>query len=99
MNNAPRKMEGNCHRCGDSGHWACTCRTPKHLVVLYQASLKDKNVEANFIDQTDHELDSSKFEITPMDLDRGRSNTTHLEASDFFTENEDEAMESEYAAL
>lgn len=99
MNNAPRKMDGNCHRCGDSGHWARTCRTPKHLVVLYQASLKDKNVEANFIDQADTGLDSSKSDTTPMDLDLDKSNTTHLEASDFFTENGGEAFESEYAAF
>ncbi|XP_068338956.1 uncharacterized protein [Pyrus communis] len=50
MNNAPRNAERACHRCGSNGHWACTCRTPKHLVDLYQASLKEKSVETNFLD-------------------------------------------------
>ena len=32
------------------GHWSRTCRTAKHLVDLYQASLKkiEKNIEMNF---------------------------------------------------
>ena len=40
-----------CHRCGMSNHWAKTCRTPKHLVDLYQESLKGKNPEAHLIYQ------------------------------------------------
>ena len=34
------------------GHWSRTCRTTKHLVDLYQASLKDKGkmVKTNFAD-------------------------------------------------
>jgi hypothetical protein len=28
--------ENSCHRCGGKGHWARTCRTPKHLIDLYQ---------------------------------------------------------------
>ncbi|XP_019251173.1 PREDICTED: uncharacterized protein LOC109230100 [Nicotiana attenuata] len=45
--------ENACYRCGGKGHWPCTCRTPKHLVQLYQASLKktEKNAEANFISE------------------------------------------------
>ena len=31
------------------GHWSRTCRTPKHLTNLYQASLKQNTVEINFI--------------------------------------------------
>ena len=31
-----------CHRCGMDNHWDKTCRTPKHLVELYQESLKGK---------------------------------------------------------
>ncbi|KAM1962899.1 hypothetical protein ACFX16_023138 [Malus domestica] len=38
-------------RCGGNGHWARTCRTPKHLVDMYQASFKEKGVEINFFDQ------------------------------------------------
>nr|XP_025884576.1 uncharacterized protein LOC112940520 [Solanum lycopersicum] len=40
-----------CFRCDVRGHYARDCRTPKHLVELYQESLKkkEKNPEANFI--------------------------------------------------
>ncbi|XP_019226486.1 PREDICTED: uncharacterized protein LOC109207943 [Nicotiana attenuata] len=43
--------ENTCNRCGGKGHWSRTCRTPKHLVELYQVSLKktEKNAKANFI--------------------------------------------------
>ena len=33
--------ESICHRCGMTGHWSRTCRTPKNFVDLYQASLKN----------------------------------------------------------
>ena len=44
--------ETECYRCGMKGHWSRTCRTAKHLVDLYQASMKgkDKQIETNFID-------------------------------------------------
>lgn len=36
-----------------TGHWGRTCRTAKHLVDLYQASIKNKgkNAEANFVNE------------------------------------------------
>ncbi|XP_074313428.1 uncharacterized protein LOC141648599 [Silene latifolia] len=43
--------ENPCHRCGSTGHWINTCRTPQHLVDLYKQSQKNnkgKNIEANF---------------------------------------------------
>ncbi|XP_070029995.1 uncharacterized protein [Nicotiana sylvestris] len=45
--------ENACYRCGGKRHWSRTCRTPMHLVELYQASLKktEKNVEASFISE------------------------------------------------
>ncbi|XP_019246368.1 PREDICTED: uncharacterized protein LOC109226019 [Nicotiana attenuata] len=45
--------ENACYRCGGKWHWSRTCRTPKHLVELYQASLKktEENAEANFISE------------------------------------------------
>jgi hypothetical protein len=35
-----------------TNHWSRTCRTPKYLVELYQASImkKGKEVEINFIE-------------------------------------------------
>ena len=35
--------ETECYRCGMKGHWSRTCRTTKHLVDLYQASMKEKD--------------------------------------------------------
>ena len=39
------------------GHWSRTCLTPKHLVDLYQASIKEKGkgIETNFVDHNDPE--------------------------------------------
>jgi hypothetical protein len=48
------KKDNKCHRCGDLSHFAKNCRAPKHLVVLYQKSLKevkpaeDTRYEAHF---------------------------------------------------
>ena len=90
MNNAPRNSEGACHRCGGNGHWARTCRTPKHLVDLYQASLKEKGVETNFLDQA-----------KPMDIPdpvsdlSGQLDTTHLDVSDFIMERGNEVYRSD----
>jgi hypothetical protein len=44
-----------CHKCGGPNHFARKCRTPKHLVKLYQKSLKESNnnkrsYEAHFND-------------------------------------------------
>ncbi|XP_060202675.1 uncharacterized protein LOC132631092 [Lycium barbarum] len=48
-----RNPEDKCHRYGGKGHLVCVCRTPRHLVELYQASLKraEKNAKANFISE------------------------------------------------
>ncbi|XP_059302155.1 uncharacterized protein LOC132054109 [Lycium ferocissimum] len=57
-----KNSENRRYRCGGKRHWSRTCRTPKHLVELYQASLKkaEKNAEANFI---------SEDNVEPMHLD------------------------------
>ncbi|XP_070002004.1 uncharacterized protein [Nicotiana sylvestris] len=43
------------------GYWANICRVPRHLVELYQASLKNKGPEANFVSDND-------FDITHLDV-------------------------------
>ena len=50
------------------GHWSCICRTLKHFVDLYQASIKakGKEVEINFINSD------------------GLVDLTHLDVSNFF---------------
>ena len=52
--NAKSKNDNKCHRCGDFLHFAKNYRAPKHLVALYQKSLKevkpagDTRYEAHF---------------------------------------------------
>ncbi|XP_075092150.1 uncharacterized protein LOC142172436 [Nicotiana tabacum] len=53
--------ETECYCCGGKGHWANICRVPRHLVELYQASLKNKGPEANFVFDND-------FDITHLDV-------------------------------
>ena len=43
----PRNHENNFYRCGMKGHWLRTCRMLKHLVDLYQTSIKENEVEMN----------------------------------------------------
>ncbi|XP_068322595.1 uncharacterized protein [Pyrus communis] len=83
MNNAPRNSEGAYHRCGGNGHWARTCRTPKHLVNLYQTSLKEKGVEINFLYQArPMNIPDPMFDLS------GQLYTTHLDVPDFIVERE-----------
>lgn len=85
----PSKGKSLCYKCGMNGHWANTCRTPSHLVKLYQESTKKgKNVEANMVAQTDgvetnfaliddEALNSINGFCNPNDLP-----STHLEIED-----------------
>ncbi|XP_070014124.1 uncharacterized protein [Nicotiana sylvestris] len=49
------------YHCGGKGHWANICRVPRHLVELYQASLKNKGLETKFVSEND-------FDITHLDV-------------------------------
>ncbi|XP_009785551.1 uncharacterized protein [Nicotiana sylvestris] len=49
------------YRCDGKEHWTNICRVPKYLVELYQASLKNKGHEANFVSDND-------FDITHLDV-------------------------------
>ena len=63
-----------------TGHWSHTCRTAKHLVDLYQASIKDKgkNIEANFLDDDgDGGVDLTHFDVFDFFEDHTR-NISHL---------------------
>ena len=59
------------------GHWLRTCRIPKHLTDLYQASLKQNTVETNFIHKDGSENHNACIDVN-----------TYLDVSDFF-ENSD----------
>ncbi|XP_076941550.1 uncharacterized protein LOC143611152 [Bidens hawaiensis] len=67
-----------CHRCGSNNHWARTCRTPKHLVTLYQQSIKNKGkgIETNFVYEDDN--------IDIPDGHNEHTNTVALDVDDFF---------------
>ena len=62
------------------GHWSCTCSTPKHLVDLYQASIKEneKGFETNFVGYNDLE-DPMNYLDLPNGVDM-----TYLDVSNFF---------------
>ncbi|XP_068304360.1 uncharacterized protein [Pyrus communis] len=88
--NTPRNPEVVCHRCGGNGHWARTCRTAKHMVDLYQTSLKENGVETNFLDQ------AKPINIPdPVSDLLGQLNTTHLDVSDFIIERGNEVYGSD----
>ncbi|XP_024028194.1 uncharacterized protein LOC112093620 [Morus notabilis] len=72
QNKASKNNEDVCHKCGMRGHWRRTCRTAKHFVDLYQASLKEKGkgVETNLAEHHD-----------PTDF-------SHLDVADFFENND-----------
>nr|XP_016481415.1 PREDICTED: uncharacterized protein LOC107802421 [Nicotiana tabacum] len=59
-----RNTEGSetkCYHCGGKGHWAKIYRVPKHLIELYQASLKNKGPKANLVYD-------NEFDITHLDV-------------------------------
>ena len=47
--NISKNHEESYYRSGSQRHWPPTCHTLKHLIKLYQASLKEKEKEINFI--------------------------------------------------
>lgn len=71
------KQATECYRCGSKDHWARTCRTPKHLVDLYQKSVKQKgkNVETNMV----YEGGEGDFDMV---------DAIHLDISDFLIDEE-----------
>ncbi|XP_073138958.1 uncharacterized protein [Henckelia pumila] len=59
-----KKFEDKCYRCGVEGHWSRTCRTTKHLMDLYQKSMKGKiKIETIFVD-TDDPVDITHLDVS-----------------------------------
>ncbi|KAI3705105.1 hypothetical protein L1987_75337 [Smallanthus sonchifolius] len=77
-----------CHRCGSNNHWARTCRTPKHLVELYQQSLKNKGkaIETNFAYGNDDVPSGFPKETTSFDVDDFLIDPTHLDSGDIMAD-------------
>ena len=79
--NNKQAYETGCYRCRMKGHWLRTYRTAKHLVDLYQVSIKGKGkqIETNFIDGQDTTDCNANFidgnDAMPL---------THLDVSNFY---------------
>ena len=84
--NTPFKShEITCHRCSMKRHWSRTCRTTKHFVDFYQASLKkiEKSIEMNF-------TDAKGLDLSYYDEDFFGS---PLEKTDYLMDNENVTIE------
>ncbi|XP_057776864.1 uncharacterized protein LOC130995551 [Salvia miltiorrhiza] len=72
------KKEGECQRCGMTGHWARTCRTAKHLADLYQDSIKGKGKkESNNVD-FDGPIDTTHLDVSDFFYDPKGDNIDQL---------------------
>ncbi|PIN11024.1 hypothetical protein CDL12_16378 [Handroanthus impetiginosus] len=90
QSNPSRDKENICYRCGMKGHYSRTCHTPKHLVKLYQDSIKGKNTETNFT----HHNNNSNYDVEANfaykdDDFKGLDDITHLDMVDFFESHEE----------
>ena len=86
----PKKVtnESIFHRCGMTGHWSRTCRTPKNFVDLYQASLNNTGnrgeshaIEINPAAITTVEANNISVGGTPLAPEVANAS---LDVSDFF---------------
>ncbi|KAL0715149.1 hypothetical protein Bca4012_064471 [Brassica carinata] len=66
-----------CHRYGMTNHWAKNCRTAKHLVDLYQESLKGKNPEAHMV-----------YKDGEADFDHDKDDLMDYETSDMLNDDQ-----------
>ncbi|XP_048623807.1 uncharacterized protein LOC106442640 [Brassica napus] len=73
--------KSSCHRCGMTNHWANRCKTPSHLVKLYQESIKGKNPVAHWVHHDD-ENDLDHEDVQAHDND----DQTEFETSDILKE-------------
>ena len=86
-----------CNRCGLTGHWSRACRTPKHFVELYQASIKGKMVEFHSTEnikdiETNNVLVLHTAPINEVSLALVEAKS--LKISDFFEDQDEKAQNS-----
>ena len=101
LNKGKKPMQKNdndnfCNRYGLTWHWSRACRTPKHFVELYQASIKSKGkkVKSHSIDNIDdietinalvlHTFPINEVLIAPIEA-------KSLEISNFLEDQEEKA--------
>jgi hypothetical protein len=72
-NQATTKGKDTCYRCGMTGHWGRTCRTAKHLVELYQASIKgkEKHAETNYVNEEN--VPGISLDVSDFHIDNGEA--------------------------
>ncbi|PIN21574.1 hypothetical protein CDL12_05725 [Handroanthus impetiginosus] len=74
----------------ENGHWSRTCRTPKHLVKLYQDFIKGKNAGTNFTHHNNNSNYDVEVNFAYKDDDfKGLTDITHLDVADFFESHEE----------
>jgi len=73
----PKDYKDVCFRCGSKGHWARVCRTPKHLVELYQASVGKVSREKRNDQEQQRPTETNFINI---------NDDTHLDVSDFLND-------------
>ena len=72
------KQDQDCYRCGMRGHWSRICRTPKHIVDLYQElhgqkKKKQAQHEAHFVDSEKLEIERAMKTTEDNNKDMGES--------------------------
>ncbi|XP_021321419.1 uncharacterized protein LOC110437327 [Sorghum bicolor] len=80
--------QGDCYRCGAKGHWSRNCRTPKHLVDLYQQS-KNKSKgqhESHFLTEPEARPEKHDDGVVGAsgDVRMDESEDNHLDDFDIF---------------
>ena len=87
-----------CNRCGLTGHWSRACRTSKHFVELYQASIKGKGkrVESHFIDDIETNNALVLHTVSVNEVQIALIEAKSLKISDFLEDQEEKAKNPEW---
>ena len=64
------KQDQVCFKCGTKGHWSRICRTPKHLIELYQEKHGKRKPSAEHESHFTRETISSGEDVLAMNIDK-----------------------------